>query len=192
MPATLQFFYDVASPYSYLAFSRIEDDCKRQEVSFEERPFLLGGVFRATSNQMPAANPARGRYLLRDLERWANAHEISFKFSSSFPHNSLLAMRTITAAPQLDRRRVASKIFEAAWVHNRDIGSADTLGEVLGNDISYLRRSSDQIVKDELRSTTDEAVAAGAFGAPFFLVGQEDFWGNDRLEMAVRHAASVQ
>ena len=191
MSATLQFFYDVASPYSYLAFTRIQDVCKRQEVSFDYRPFLLGGVFRATNNQTPAAIPARARYLLKDLQRWATADDIDFKFSSSFPHNSLLAMRTITAVPEVDRCRVAMKIFEAAWVRDLDIGTPEVLATILGDDVGFLHRSSEQAVKDELRRTTDEAIAAGAFGAPFFLIGDEGYWGNDRLEMAVAYAASV-
>ena len=190
MSAKLNFFYDVASPYSYLTFLRIQDACKRQEVSFEYRPFLLGGVFRATNNQAPSANPARERYLVKDLQRWALIDGIPFNFSSSFPHNSLMAMRTITAAPIAERHRIASKIFAAAWVHDLNIGLPDVLADVLGKDVLFLKRCSEQSVKDELRSTTDEAIAAGAFGAPFFLVGNEGYWGNDRLEMAVDHAAT--
>ena len=190
MTTTLQFFYDVASPYSYLAFLRIQDACTRQEVSFEYRPFLLGGVFRATNNQMPSAIPARGRYLLKDLQRCALVDGIPFNFSSSFPHNSLMAMRTITAAPPTERQRIAAKIFAAAWVHDLNIGLPDVLSDVLGDDVTFFHRCSEQAVKDELRNTTDDAVAAGAFGAPFFLVGTEGYWGNDRLEMAVDYAAT--
>ena len=192
MSATLQFFYDVASPYSYFAFVRMQDVCRRQEVSVKYRPFLLGGVFRATNNQMPASNPARGRYLLKDLQRWSVVTQIPFKFSSSFPHNSLMAMRTITAAHDTDRNRIAGKIFEAAWIHDLNIGSPGVLADILGEDVALLEKSAEKSVKDELRSTTDDAVAAGAFGAPFFLVGDEGYWGNDRLEMAVNYAANAE
>ena len=191
MSSKLKFYYDVASPYSYLAFARIQDVAKASGVSVLHRPFLIGGVFRSTNNQMPSSNPARGRYMLKDLDRWSEAYSIPFKFSSSFPHNSLVAMRTIIAAPEADRIRLSAKIFSAAWVSDQDIGNMDVLREILGDDAIYLTHANAQEVKDELRQITDEAVAAGAFGAPFFLVGNEEFWGNDRLEMAIEYATSA-
>ena len=100
-------------------------------------------------------------------------------------------MRTIIAAPEADRIRLSAKIFSAAWVSDQDIGNMDVLREILGDDAIYLTHANAQEVKDELRQITDEAVAAGAFGAPFFLVGNEEFWGNDRLEMAIEYATSA-
>lgn len=192
MSAPLHFFFDVASPYSYLAFARIHDVASAHGVSISYRPFLLGGVFRATHNQMPSSNPARAQYLLKDLKRCASASQIPFVFSDSFPNNSLLAMRTITAAPIDEQVRIAGKIFKGAWVLNRDIGMPDVLASLLGEDTKYLHQTNQQSVKDMLRKTTDDAIAAGAFGAPFFLVNDESFWGNDRLEMAVSYAATVE
>jgi 2-hydroxychromene-2-carboxylate isomerase len=191
MPAPLHFFYDVASPYSYLSYARIEDVAKPLGVSVIYRPFLLGGVFRATSNQMPAVVPARAAYLLKDLSRWSKKYAIPFKFSTSFPHNSLLAMRTLTAAAPESRDAIARRVFHAAWVFDRNIADPETLATVLGEDAYLLEKASDQSVKDELRQTTEAAVEAGAFGAPFFLVGSADYWGNDRLEMAAAFAASL-
>ena len=101
-------------------------------------------------------------------------------------------MRTITATPEADRTRIAALLFEAAWVQDLNIGLPEVVADILGSDAAYMHRASDQMVKDELRKTTEEAVAAGAFGAPFFLVGDEAYWGNDRLEMAVSYAASVE
>ena len=191
MPAPLHFFYDVASPYSYLSYARIEDVTKSLGVSVIYRPFLLGGVFRATRNQMPASVPARAAYLLKDLSRWSKKYAIPFKFSTSFPHNSLLAMRTLTAAAPEARDGIARKIFHAAWVFDRDIGDREVLATVLGEDAHLMQKATEQSVKDELRQTTESAVSAGAFGAPFFLVGSADYWGNDRLEMASAFAASL-
>ena len=190
MTKTVNFFYDVASPYSYLAYARIEDVAKASGVSVNYRPFLLGGVFRATANTMPAAVPARARYLRKDLSRWSKQYAVPFKFSSSFPHNSLLAMRVITAAPEALRDTLAKKIFHAAWVFDQDIADSATLRDILGEHAALLDRTSDPSVKNELRQTTEDAIAAGAFGAPFFLVGSSEYWGNDRLEMAVAFAAS--
>ena len=192
MPSPVNFFYDVASPYSYLAYARIGDVAKASCISVTYRPFLLGGVFRATANTMPAAVPARARYLKKDLSRWSKQYAVPFKFSSSFPHNSLLAMRAITAAPEALRDTIAKKIFHAAWVFDQNIADPSTLASVLGDHASLLERTSEASVKDELRRTTEDAVKAGAFGAPFFLVGSADYWGNDRLEMAIAFAASQQ
>ena len=141
---------------------------------------------------MPAVVPARARYLKKDLSRWSKQYAVPFKFSNSFPHNSLLAMRTITAAPEALRDTITKKIFHAAWVFDQDIADPSTLADVLGEHATLLERTSDASVKNELRQTTEDAVEAGAFGAPFFLVGSADYWGNDRLEMAIAFAASQQ
>lgn len=191
MSTSLQFFYDVASPYSYLSYARIGDVAKALGVSINYRPFLLGGVFHATGNQMPAAVPARAAYLLKDLSRWSKKYGIPFKFSTSFPHNSLLAMRAITAAQPEQRDEIAKKVFHAAWVFDQNIAEASVLASVLGEHAELIEKASDPAVKNELRQTTEAAINAGAFGAPFFLVNQADYWGNDRLEMAVAFAASL-
>ena len=190
MSDTLHFYYDVSSPYSYLAFARIADVASAHGVSLKYHPFLLGGVLMATKNQMPTANPARAAYLLKDLERCARRDGIPFKFSSTFPHNSLLAMRCITAAAECDRLNIATTIFQAAWVNNLNISKRPVLEHVLRTTPHLLDEASDPAVKLQLRETTENAVKFGAFGAPFFRVGDADYWGNDRLEMAVVRAAS--
>ena len=191
MTATLQFFYDVASPYSYLAFARISDVALTKGVSVDYRPFLLGGVFHATKNESPATHPIRGAYIRQDLERCAERDGIPFRFSDSFPHNSLFAMRCITAAKDQERQVVAMKLFTAAWIDNLNIGDPESVESVLHGHAHLLASANDPSVKLRLREMTDEAVAAGAFGAPFFLVGDAGYWGNDRLEMAVLAAANA-
>ena len=89
MNPTLQFFYDVSSPYSYLTFARIADVAEHYGVSVDYRPFLLGGVFHATNNQTPTTNLARAAYLRKDLARWAARDGILFRFSDSFPHRRI-------------------------------------------------------------------------------------------------------
>ena len=188
MTAPLVFFYDVASPYSYLTFARIHDVAPRYQVSVDLCPFLLGGVFRATSNVMPAANPVRAKYLRRDLERCALRDDIPFHFSSSFPHNSLHAMRAITAAPSDIRLEVSRRIFKAAWVEDLNISTPEVCSEALGEYAFLLEEGQAPEVKERLKEETARAVDAGAFGAPFFLVDEEAYWGNDRLEMALEYA----
>ena len=192
MNPTLQFFYDVSSPYSYLTFARIADVAEHYGVSVDYRPFLLGGVFHATNNQTPTTNLARAAYLRKDLARWAARDGIPFRFSDSFPHNSLFAMRCITAASHAEQQRVAAQLFNAAWVENLNLTDRDVVQSLLSNAPHLLEGAGDPAVKLRLRETTEAAVQAGAFGAPFFLVGTAEYWGNDRLEMAMSAAVTVQ
>ena len=190
MNKLVRFYYDIGSPYSYLAASRIERLAAERGVEVTWRPFLLGGVFRAAGNTMPAAVPARGRYMLADLRRWADHERVRFKFSSSFPHNSLLTMRCLTAADSDELIPLSMAFFGAAWAEDRDIGDPEVVADVLGGRADVLlERARDPGVKNRLRATTDAAVSAGAFGAPTFIVGDALFWGNDRLQWALEAAA---
>ncbi|MEE2755677.1 MAG: 2-hydroxychromene-2-carboxylate isomerase [Myxococcota bacterium] len=190
MSKVLTFYYDVASPYSYISAARINDVARRSSVTVRWTPFLLGGVFRSVGNTMPGALPARAKYMLKDLSRWSKSWNIPFTFSDSFPHNSLLAMRALTAAPMDCIEQLSLSIFQAAWVHNQDISKPDVVKGALGDLADeLLTATQDPAVKERLKQTTQEAVDAGAFGAPSFVVGDELYWGNDRLEMAVVAAA---
>jgi 2-hydroxychromene-2-carboxylate isomerase len=100
-------------------------------------------------------------------------------------------MRAITAAKPELRDEVAKSIFHAAWVFDQNIADPSVLRSVLGEHAELLEKASEPTVKNELRQTTEAAINAGAFGAPFFLVGEADYWGNDRLEMAAAFAASL-
>ena len=191
MAQKVDFYFDVSSPYSYLAAIRLGRLADSSRVSVIWKPFLLGGVFQSVGNVMPAALPARGRYLLKDLERWAKQDHIPFTFSSSFPHNSLTAMRALTAAEPHELKALSLAIFRGAWVENRNISEPDVLMDLLGERGPVLvTKSQDTAIKDKLKATTQTALDCGAFGAPSFVVDGELFWGNDRLQMALRAAQS--
>ncbi len=182
----VRFYYDIGSPYSYIAAHRIEELAAARGVEVTWRPLLLGGVFRAAGNTMPAAVPARGRYMLTDLQRWASHAHIPFRFSSSFPHNTLLAMRVLTAADADELIPLSLALFRATWADDRDIGDPAVIADVLGDRAEALMGKAREVgTKNRLRATTDAAVAAGAFGAPTFVVGDALYWGNDRLEWAL-------
>lgn len=188
----IEFFYDVASPYSYLAAARIERVAGAAGVPVRWRPFLLGGVFKASGNDMPAAVAVRGRYMLKDLQRGAEREGTPFRFDPSFPTNSLRVMRILAAAegtPALVP--LTHAFFRALWVDGRDLKDDGVVRELLGEHADLLDAASTPEVKDRLRATTDEAVARGAFGAPTLLVGDELFFGNDRLDWAVDYASSL-
>ncbi len=160
----IDFYYDIASPYSYLAACRIDAEAAQAEVEVRWRPFLLGGVFRAVGNKPPATVPTRARYMLEDLKRWAVRGQVPFRFNPFFPNNSITVMRILTAVAddQSTQSALAKRFFKATWVDGKNIGDEAVIREVLGADVELLAHAKDQKIKDALRATTDGAVERGA------------------------------
>lgn len=177
MRRKIEFFYDIGSPYSYIAATQIGKLAAIADI--EWRPFLLGGVFKASGNQPPIAVPARAPYLLKDLHRLANYYGLPFRMPQKFPTNSLTAMRALYAVDPAALEATSMALFEAYWVDNRDIGDDAVLRELLGSPL--VDRAASDEVKLKLKEATDEAVMRGAFGAPTFFVDEEMFFGEDRL-----------
>lgn len=157
---------------------------------------LLGGVFQATANRSPAMEPveAKRAYLMRDMQRWIEHRAVPFTMNPHFPINTLRIMRTCLAARRagvFDRFHPA--VFRAFWAEGRNLGDEEVLAGVLegaGLDArSLLAAAGEQVVKDELREVTEEAVRRGVFGAPTFFVGDEMFFGQDRLDFVERALA---
>ena len=187
MSRELEFFFDVGSPASYLAWTQAPGLCRRTGATLRYRPMLLGGVFKATGNASPAAVPAKGRYSGVDMQRFARRYGVTLTMNPHFPVNTLMAMRLVTAA--LDNEQhdtVLAALFEGLWLRERDLSDIDVLGRTLteaGLDPSHWAAlAQDQAVKERLKATTEEAVARGVFGAPTFFVGEEMFFGQDRLD----------
>jgi 2-hydroxychromene-2-carboxylate isomerase len=186
---TLEFWFEFASTYSYLAAIRIEDRARAVGVPLVWRPFLLGPIFakQGWSNSPFSLYPAKGRYMWRDIERLCADAGLPFRQPSQFPRNGLLAARIATAAegeswlPEFVRR-----VFSANFAEDRDIADR-TLLESLSS-AAWLVRAESAETKQILRERTLEAERRGLFGAPSFLVGEELFWGNDRLDQALAWA----
>ena len=185
--ARLDFFFDLGSPYSYLAAHRLGTELAHLPVDWH--PFLLGGVFKATGNQMPAAIPAKGKHMLVDLHRQAARHAIPFAFPSAFPLNTLLSQRVLAATDPTNLPTVTLRLYEAFWVHGEDISNPTTLARLLGEEI--VARASEPDAKQRLRATTEAAVSRGAFGAPTFFVGEQMYFGLDHLDEALEQLASA-
>ncbi len=190
-PKTIEFYFDLSSPYSYFAATQLPALATRTGAKVEYRPFVLAAVFKATGNDMPAKVPAKGSYMFKDLERWAEYYGVRFKFSSYFPANTIKAMRLVLAADEHGKAEaVALGTFRAMWAENRDINDPVTLGDIAekaGIDAeSALKAIESSAIKDRLRTNTDAAIGRGAFGAPTMFVGEEMFWGNDRLHFVER------
>lgn len=186
MPGELEFFFDVVSPYTYLAATRMQGLAKATGATIHWRPFLLGGVFKATGNAPPAMVAARGRYMANDLSRWAARFEVPFRFPSSFPGNSLKAQRMLCALEDPnDVSKLALVFFVHHWSEGGDIGDPEALVR-LANGAGFdgnalLAATADPAIKSVLIAQTEQAVSRGAFGAPTFFVGEEMFFGCDRL-----------
>jgi 2-hydroxychromene-2-carboxylate isomerase len=191
----VELFFDVGSPYSYLAATQVPGLRERTGLPVRWRPFLLGGAFRLTGNDMPARVAAKGRYMLTDLHRWAEHYGVPFRMNSHFPVNTLAAQRTLLAADerygQEAVENLAKAFFEAMWVDDEDLSSGDAVAYRVnrcGLDARELaQRVGEDELKQKLKDVTAEAVERGAFGAPTFFVGDAMFWGNDRMPMLEEH-----
>ena len=194
----LEFWYEFASTYSYLSVMRIERVATDAGVSLEYCPFLLGPIFGKQGWNTSPFNlyPARGRYMWRDVTRRASRHGLVFLKPSTFPRNGLLAARVALVglgegwSPAFTRA-----VFSAEFTEDRDIAEWAVLREILEslqqNPDRVLARAQAAETKAELRERSETAEARGIFGAPSFIVGDELFWGDDRLEEAVEYASSV-
>ncbi len=199
-PKRIDFYFDLSSPYSYLAATQLDPLAARNHAIVQWKPIVLAAVFKNTGNVMPAACAPKATYMLTDLGRWAAHYGVPFRFNSRFPINAIRAMRMIVAAglasgSELGHPGLGQALFHAAWAEDRDLTDDAELRKIaqgLGLPADALLAACDtQPVKDRLRAFGDEALARGVFGAPTLFVGDELFWGNDRLdfvEAALRRA----
>ena len=196
MATAVDFYFDFSSSYSYISLPGIERLSQEQGVEFKWKPFLLGVIFNASNHAPPDVRTAKGRYIHRDVERFAAHAGLPFEWPRPFPFSSLSAARVFWAlADESNTRAIewARAIFHASFGEGRDCSDADVLAELaikLGhNAAELLEASGSDRVKQKLRTVTDEAMKRGVFGAPTFFVGDEMFWGSDRLEDLSRYLA---
>jgi 2-hydroxychromene-2-carboxylate isomerase len=196
MSKQLEFFFDFGSPTSYLAWTQLPRIAAAADARIVWRPMLLGGVFKATGNQSPVSIPAKGRNMLHDLARFASRYGVPLAFNPHFPINTLTLMRG--AAGYLDTdsfQPYVKAIFEALWVQQKNLGKPEVLAEVLGaagfDPAEFERLVNDETVKQRLKSTTEEAIERGVFGAPSFFVEGELYFGQDRLDFVAEALAGA-
>jgi 2-hydroxychromene-2-carboxylate isomerase len=195
MTARLAFWYEFASTYSYPAAMRIERLATAAGVAVEWRPFLLGPFFQRQGWRDSPFNlyPAKGQYMWRDLERLCAAEHLPLRRPSVFPRNGLLAGRVALIAREEGWCEDFSRaVYHANFAADREIADAAVIGDIIRSfgrePAPVLERAGAIANKDRLRAQTEEAMARGIFGAPSFTVGDELFWGNDRLEQAIAWA----
>ncbi len=191
---TVDFYFDFGSPASYLAATQLPRLCADADAELVWKPMLLGGVFQATGNHSPATIVAKGPYMVTDLARFARRYGVPLKQNPHFPINTLVLMRGATGMQMHERERFQAyvdAVYHAMWVEPRNLNDPATVGAVLqeaGFDAAkLLGLANAQDVKDRLKAVTQEAVERGVFGAPTMFVGNQMFWGQDRLDF-VREA----
>lgn len=191
----VEFWFEFASTYSYLSVMRIEKAAAAAGVEVQWRPFLLGPVFLALGwNDSPFnIYPPKGRYMWRDLERLAAKEGLPFRRPSRFPRNGLLAARVaLIGAHEGWVAPFARAVMTANFAEDREIGDEDVIAGILGAiglpAADVIARAQGDANKLALRCQTERAAELGLFGAPSFRVGDELFWGNDRLEDALAWA----
>ena len=194
MSKSVEFYFDFGSPTSYLAFTQLPGICAEAGAELVYRPVLLGGVFQATGNASPIAVPAKGRYTLIDIQRFARRYGAPMKMNPFFPINTLQLMRAATGVQMRQPERFAALldcVFKGMWVDALNLGDPAVLGRVLAeagfDPQALLALTADQEVKDALKANTEAAIKRGMFGAPTMFVGNEMFFGQDRLDF-VREA----
>lgn len=188
MSKTVEFLFDVGSPYTYLAYHQLPKIAKAQGATIVWTPVLLGGIFQATGNKSPAEVPAKGRYSNVDLQRWAKAYGVTIQMNPNFPINTLPLMRGAVAMQMRsdeEFHRYLRAVFSAMFGKPRNLNDPAEIGAVLAeagfDPGEFMALISEQSVKDRLKENTTGAVARGVFGAPTFFVGDDMFWGQDRL-----------
>ena len=196
--ATFDFFYDLSSPYSYLASTQLRGISERTGATPRLYPITLGGVRKATGHQIPP--PQQLAYMAQDTARWAQKYGVPMQIPEAFPISTILPLRATVAAERNGEGEVAmNALFRVHWGEGEDISDAAVVERTLsaaGLDGKRLvARAGDQQIKDDLRKNTDLALSRGVFGVPTIFVGERSFWGNDRLEFvesALRHARLSQ
>ncbi|WP_426165438.1 2-hydroxychromene-2-carboxylate isomerase [Sandarakinorhabdus sp. DWP1-3-1] len=194
MPKTIEFLFDVGSPTSYLAHRRLPAIAARTGATVEHIPVLLGGIFKATGNAPPGMVAARGRWMGIDMARYAARENITLNHNPDFPINTITMMRMLTAARgTADFAPLLETIFAAMWQAPRNMGDPALLAAALAaggfDPAPWLASANDPEIKGALAKATEYAVSRGAFGAPTFFVGDEFFFGQDRLDWVEAAAA---
>jgi len=199
MPKKLEFFYDCSSPWTYLAFTKIEDVARRHDAELIWRPILVGGLFN-TVNPSVYENrarpvPAKSRYYVKDLADWARFYGLKIGNPAVFPVNSVKAMRGAFVA---NEHRVIARysrlVFESYWGEDKDISRDDVLREIVRqtglDEKEFFTKIASDEYKARLRANVEELIARGGFGSPTMFVDGSMFFGNDRLPL-VEHELAV-
>ena len=189
MTPPIDFYFEFASPYGYLASQRIDRIGARHGREVRWYPMMLGAAFKHTGAQPLIHTPLKGEYMMRDLPRFARLLDVPFKAPPVMPANSLAASRACVWLDQESAdlaKRLAKAVFAAHWGEGQDIGEPGQVADIarrIGIDGARLLEAvADPAIKQQLKDRTEAAIERGVFGSPFIFVDGEPFWGAERLD----------
>ena len=188
------FYFDFVSPYSFLAHKKIRKIEKIKKIKIRYKPILIGGLHNLHGIKAPAFIPAKARHMIRDCKLIAIKNGVKFKFNSYFPIRSLNLMRGVFVAEEDNiKSNYIDNIFNTIWQDGLNMNDQIIVEKVLKNlninPKTFSLRSTSSLIKDTLRNKTNEAYEKGIFGAPTFVVNNKIFWGQDRIEFALKEAS---
>ena len=187
------FFFDFASPYSYLAHKQIRNIEYQYKIEINYMPILLSGLLNLAEIKAPAFIPSKAKFMIKDCKLFAEKLNIKFKFNSYFPIQSLNLMRGVLIARKENKTSLyIDKFFDACWKDGLNLNDQKIVDKILEdlnfNLKTYKLKISEQKIKDELIKRTNDAFLKGVFGAPSFIINNKMFWGQDRLEFVLKEA----
>jgi len=189
MSSHIDFYFDIISPYSYIAHKKIQKIKEHQKVIFNYKPILLGGLHNLAGINAPAFNKFKIKNMQSDCELVSKKNSISFKWNLKFPINSLPIMRGYLSVEDDQKEDYLNIFFDAYWRDNLDLSSDKEFSKLLDSlkiDTKiFFEKITQQSIKDTLKKFTNDAFEKEVFGAPTFIINNKIFWGQDRLEYAL-------
>mgnify|MGYP001365715053 FL=1 len=190
MTKFIDFYFDFSSPYAYIGYKEIKKLEKKNSFKIKFMPIFLGGLHNAAGITPAAFIKLKSKYMIEDTKLVSKKKNISFHFNSYFPIKTINFMRGVLIAEKDNsEKNFVEKIFNAIWMDGLNMNDSIVINKVLKNiDLNpeiFLKKVSDQKVKDKLRKLTDDALKKKIFGVPAFVVNKKMFWGQDRLSYAI-------
>ena len=188
------FYFDFVSPYSFLAHKEIRKIENKTGIKIRYKPILLGGLHNLHGIKAPAFIPAKARHMIKDCKLIAERNNVKFKFNSYFPIRSLNLMRGVLVAEEDNvKNYYIDSIFNTIWQDGLNMNDEIIIQKVIKNlninPKTFSLRSTSSLIKNSLRNKTNEAYEKGIFGAPSFVSNNKIFWGQDRIEFALKEAS---
>tara|TARA_B110001452_G_scaffold238708_1_gene219361 strand:- start:240 stop:824 length:585 start_codon:yes stop_codon:yes gene_type:complete len=189
MSKYIDFYFDVISPYAFIAHKKIERIHENKKNLFIYMPILLGGLHNLAGITAPAFNKFKMTNMRNDCNLVSKKNDIKFKWNDNFPINSLSIMRGYLLIEKELKYDYINKIFNAYWVDNKDMSKEENIVPILDqlqiDKKFFFDGINNKKIKENLKKLTKEAFSKEVFGAPTFAVNDKIFWGQDRLEYAI-------
>ena len=185
----IDFYFDIISPYSYIAHKKIQEIKEKKKIIFNYKPILLGGLHNLVGIDPPAFNKYKIKNMQNDCKLISMKNNIYFTWNSNFPINTLLIMRGYLYTEENLKENYLNTFFDAYWKNNIDLSSENEILRLLKisqiDSVIFFKGIKEQRIKDHLKDLTNDAFKKEVFGAPTFIVNNKIFWGQDRLQYAV-------